>query len=140
MPIMRVPNHYVFFEQNCAEMDIDSLRKLINKKSVQEKEHIIPWSILDNEDETQAKRLGFDSLEDLGNYFDSFGNLLSLESALNKKAQDKDLMGKSAVYAESELTYIRRFDVRNFNKQKLKDRNHQAEQWLKNEFFEDFLD
>lgn len=131
--------HYVFFEQNCMEMDIDSLRKLIDKKSVQEKEHIIPWSILENEDETQAKRLGFDSLEDLHNHVDSFGNLLSLESALNKKAQDKDLMDKSAIYAESELVYIRRFKVESFNKQKLKDRNHQAEQWLKNEFFKEFL-
>lgn len=132
--------HYVFFEQNCTDMDIDSLKKQINKKITQEKEHIIPWNILEKEDEAQAKRLGFDSLEDLHDYINSFGNLLSLEQTLNSQAKDKDLMGKGSVYAESELTCIRRFDVRNFNKQKLKDRNHQAEQWLKNEFFEDFLD
>lgn len=71
--------HYVFFEQNCTDMDIDSLKKQIKKKITQEKEHIIPWSILEKEDEAQAKRLGFDSLEDLHDYINSFGNLLSLE-------------------------------------------------------------
>lgn len=132
--------HYVFFEQNCTDMEINSLKKQINKKITQEKEHIIPWNILDKEDEAQAKRLGFDSLEDLHDHIDSFGNLLSLEQTLNSQAKDRDLMGKGSVYAESKLAYIRRFDVKNFNKQKLKDRNIQAEQWLKNEFFKDFID
>lgn len=131
--------HYVFFEQNCTDMDIDSLRKQVKKKITQEKEHIIPWSISENEDEAQAKRLGFDSLKDLDDHINSFGNLLSLEKTLNSKAIDKDLRGKGAVYAGSELAYIRRFDVENFNKQRLKERNEEAERWLKNEFFKDFL-
>lgn len=49
--------HYVFFEQNCQDLEIDALRSLIEKKQItQEKEHIIPENVLESEDEAQAKK------------------------------------------------------------------------------------
>ncbi|WP_309544890.1 DUF262 domain-containing protein [Helicobacter sp. MIT 14-3879] len=75
--------HYIFFEQNCQNMDIDALKNLIEKKQLtQEKEHIIPKNLLEIQDEVQAKKLGFDNLEDLNNFINSYGNLLSLEKNL----------------------------------------------------------
>lgn len=133
--------HYVFFEQNCQNMDIDALKNLIEKKQLtQEREHIIPENLLEIEDEAQAKKLGFDDLEDLDNYMDSYGNLLSLEKSLNSKAKDKDLIGKAEVYKDSKIPFIRRFEVEKFNKNLLKKRNEECENWLKKELFKDFLD
>lgn len=132
--------HYVFFEQNCQNMDINELKNLIEKKQLtQEKEHIIPENLLETEDEAQAKKLGFDDLEDLDNYINSYGNLLSLEKGLNSKAKDKDLIGKAEIYKSSKIHFIRRFEVEKFNKNLLKKRNEECENWLKKEFFKDFL-
>lgn len=132
--------HYAFFEQNCQNMDINAFKSLIEKKQLtQEREHIIPENLLEIEDEIQAKKLGFDDLEDLDNYMDSYGNLLSLEKSLNSRARDKDLISKTEIYKDSKIPFIRRFEVEKFNKNLLKERNKECEKWLKEDFFKDFL-
>lgn len=130
--------HYIFFEQNCKDMDTSSLRDLIEKKQLtQEKEHIIPLSIYDNE--AEARKLGFNDMEDFDGFVDSYGNLLSLEKSLNGKCQDKDLIDKAEEYKKSKIQFVRRFDVKGFNKESLKQRNKKFEEWLKNDFFKEFL-
>lgn len=132
--------HLIFFEQNYKNMDIAMLKSLIEKKELtQEKEHIIPENILEKEDESKAKQLGFDDLEDLGNHIDNYGNLLSLEKSLNAKAKDRDLLEKEQIYQDSKIPFIRQFDANNFNKKILRERNEELRNWLKNEFFKDFL-
>lgn len=133
--------HYVFFEKNCKDMDINLLVDLIERKQLtQEKEHIIPYNIYDNENEEEAKKFGFSDLEDFGNFMNSYGNLLSLEKSLNSKAKDRDLLDKAEVYKDSKILFIRRFDIKNFNKEKLIERNKEFEKWLRDEFFKEFLD
>lgn len=133
--------HYVFFEKNCKDMDINLLVDLIERKQLtQEKEHIIPYNILDNKNEEEAKKFGFSDLEDFDNFMNSYGNLLSLEKSLNSKAKDRDLLGKAEVYKDSKILFIRRFDIKNFNKEKLIERNKEFEKWLRDEFFKEFLD
>lgn len=132
--------HLIFFEQNCKNMDIAMLKSLIEKKELtQEKEHIIPENILDKEDEVKSKQLGFDDLEDLDNHIDNYGNLLSLEKSLNAKAKDRDLLEKEQIYQDSKIPFIRQFDTSNFNKKILRERNEELRNWLRNEFFKDFL-
>lgn len=132
--------HLIFFEQNCKNMDIAMLKSLIEKKELtQEKEHIIPENILEKEDEVKAKQLGFDHLEDLDNHIDNYGNLLSLEKSLNAKAKDRDLLEKEQIYQDSKIPFIRQFDTKNFNKKILRERNDELRNWLRNEFFKDFL-
>ena len=134
--------HYVFFEQNCQDMDIEALKKLIpikNKEITQEKEHIIPGNVYRQKDSKIMQNLGFESFDEMEIYLNNYGNLLSLEKALNSSARDKDLLGKEKDYKESELPFVRRFDVKNFNKKALIKRNEEAEEWLKKEFFKDFL-
>lgn len=133
--------HYVFFEQNCTDMNAAALNRLVDKKKLtQEREHIIPISLYDNHNEAQIKALGFENIDDFGDYVNAYGNLLSLEKPLNVKATDKDLHGKASIYTESKLPFIRRFDAINFNKDALIKRNKQLESWLNNEFFKEFLD
>lgn len=132
--------HLIFFEQNCKNMDIAMLKSLIEKKELtQEKEHIIPENILEKEDEVKAKQLGFDDLEDLDNHIDNYGNLLSLEKSLNAKAKDRDLLEKEQIYQDSKIPFIRQFDTSNFNKKILRERNEELRNWLRNDFFKDFL-
>lgn len=132
--------HLIFFEQNCKNMDIAMLKSLIEKKELtQEKEHIIPENILEKEDEVKAKQLGFDDLEDLDNHIDNYGNLLSLEKSLNAKAKDRDLLEKEQIYQDSKIPFIRQFGTSKFNKKILRERNKELKNWLRNEFFKDFL-
>lgn len=132
--------HLIFFEQNCKNMNIEMLKSLIEKKELtQEKEHIIPENILEKEDKTKTKQLGFDDLEDLDNHIDNYGNLLSLEKSLNAKAKDRDLLEKEQIYQDSKIPFIRQFDTNNFNKKILRERNEKLRIWLKDEFFKDFL-
>lgn len=132
--------HLIFFEQNCKNMDIAMLKSLIEKKELtQEKEHIIPENILEKEDEVKAKQLGFGDLEDLDNHIYNYGNLLSLEKSLNAKAKDRDLLEKEQIYQDSKIPFIRQFDTINFNKKILRERNEELKNWLRNEFFKDFL-
>lgn len=132
--------HLIFFEQNCKNMDIAMLKSLIEKKELtQEKEHIIPENILEKEDEVKAKQLGFGDLEDLDNHIDNYGNLLSLEKSLNAKAKDRDLLEKEQIYQDSKIPFIRQFGTSKFNKKILRERNEELRNWLKSEFFKDFL-
>lgn len=132
--------HLVFFEQNANNVNIETLKSLIQKKELtQEIEHIMPLSILEKKDGVRAKQLGFDDLDDLDSHIRNYGNLLSLEKSLNGKAKDKDLLRKEEIYQDSKLQFIRQFDTKNFNKKALKARNDEFREWLKAEFFKDFL-
>ncbi|BDA03020.1 hypothetical protein OHP003_02950 [Helicobacter pylori] len=131
--------HYIFFEKNCQEMGLDALKKLIREKQFsQEKEHIIPINLLEQRPYNKIKDLGFEDEKDLEDYIDTYGNLISLENSLNRKASDKDLYGKDAIYKESRIPFNRRFNVKGFNKKALMARNDEMREWLINTFFKDF--
>ncbi|GHP81779.1 hypothetical protein VN0244_09400 [Helicobacter pylori] len=131
--------HYVFFEKNCQEMGFADLKKLIREKQFsQEKEHIIPINLLKLDNEIEIQKLGFEGKEDLRDYINTYGNLISLERRLNSQASDKDLYGKDEIYKSSEIPFNRRFDVKGFNKKALIKRNDEMREWLINTFFKDF--
>ncbi len=131
--------HYVFFEKNCQEMGLADLKKLIpGKQFSQEKEHIIPINLLELDNEIEIQKLGFEDKKDLENYIDTYGNLISLESPLNRNASDKDLYGKDEIYKSSEIPFNRHFNVKGFNKKALIARNDAMREWLINTFFKDF--
>lgn len=131
--------HYVFFEKNCQEMGLADLKKLIPEKQFsQEKEHIIPINLLELDNEIEIQKLGFEDKKDLEAYIYTYGNLISLESSLNRKASDKDLYGKDAIYKESRIPFNRRFNVKGFNKKVLIKRNDEMREWLIDTFFKDF--
>ncbi len=131
--------HYVFFEKNCQEMGLVDLKKLIREKQFsQQKEHIIPINLLKLDNEIEIQKLGFEGKEDLRAYIDTYGNLISLENSLNRKASDKDLYGKDEIYKNSEIPFNRCFNVKGFNKKALIKRNDEMREWLINTFFKDF--
>lgn len=131
--------HYVFFEKNCQEMGLADLKKLIpGKQFSQEKEHIIPINLLELDNEIEIQKLGFEDKKDLENYIDTYGNLISLESPLNRNASDKDLYEKDEIYKSSEVPFNRRFNVKGFNKKVLIERNNAMREWLIDTFFKDF--
>lgn len=112
--------HYVFFEKNCQEMGFADLKKLIQEKQFsQEKEHIIPINLLELDNEIEIQKLGFEGKTDLEDYINTYGNLISLENSLNRKASDKNLYGKDEIYKSSEIPFNRRFNVKGFNKKGL---------------------
>ncbi|WRD91493.1 DUF262 domain-containing protein [Helicobacter pylori] len=118
--------HYVFFEKNCQEMGLVDLKKLIRGKHFsQQKKHIIPINLLKLDNEIEIQKLGFEDEKDLEDYIDTYGNLISLENSLNRKASDKDLYGKDAIYKESRIPFNRRFNVKGFNKKALMARNNE---------------
>ncbi len=131
--------HYVFFEKNCQEMGLADLKKLIpGKQFSQEKEHIIPINLLEQKPYNKIRDLGFEDKKDLENYIDTYGNLISLESPLNRNASDKDLYEKDEIYKSSEVPFNRRFNVKGFNKKVLIERNNAMREWLIDTFFKDF--
>ncbi len=131
--------HYIFFEKNCQEMGLADLKKLIPEKQFsQEKEHIIPINLLELDNEIEIKKLGFEDKKDLEDYIYTYGNLISLESPLNRNASDKDLYEKDEIYKSSEVPFNRRFDTKNFNKKALVKRNEEMQEWLIDTFFKDF--
>ncbi len=131
--------HYVFFEKNCQEMGLADLKKLIpGKQFSQEKEHIIPINLLEQRPYNKIRDLGFEDKKDLENYIDTYGNLISLESPLNRNASDKDLYEKDEIYKSSEVPFNRRFNVKGFNKKVLIERNNAMREWLIDTFFKDF--
>ncbi|WQU88345.1 DUF262 domain-containing HNH endonuclease family protein [Helicobacter pylori] len=131
--------HYIFFEKNCQEMGLTDLKKLIpGKQFSQEKEHIIPINLLELDNEIEIQKLGFEDKKDLENYIYTYGNLISLESSLNRKGKDKDLYEKDEIYKSSEIPFNRRFNVKGFNKKVLIERNDEMEKWLIDTFFKDF--
>ncbi|WQY72899.1 DUF262 domain-containing protein [Helicobacter pylori] len=132
--------HYVFFEKNCQEMGLADLKKLIpGKQFSQEKEHIIPINLLELDNEIEIQKLGFEDKKDLENYIDTYGNLISLESPLNRNTSDKDLYGKDEIYKSSEVPFNRRFNAKGFNKKALITRNDEMREWLIDTFFKDFI-
>ncbi len=131
--------HYIFFEKNCQEMGFADLKKLIpGKQSSQQKEHIIPINLLELDNEIEIQKLGFEGKTDLEDYINTYGNLISLENSLNRKASDKDLYGKDEIYKSSEIPFNRHFNVKGFNKTALIKRNDKMREWLINTFFKDF--
>ncbi|WRD71535.1 DUF262 domain-containing protein [Helicobacter pylori] len=131
--------HYVFFEKNCQEIGIADLKKMIREKQFsQQKEHIIPINLLKLDNEIEIQKLGFEGKEDLEDYINTYGNLISLEGPLNSQASDKDLYGKDEIYKSSEIPFNRRFNVKGFNKKALMARNDEMREWLINTFFKDF--
>ncbi|MCQ2621627.1 DUF1524 domain-containing protein [Helicobacter pylori] len=131
--------HYVFFEKNCQEMDLADLKKLISGKQFsQQKEHIIPINLLEQRPYNKIRDLGFEDKEDLRNYIDTYGNLISLEQPLNSKGKDKDLYEKDEIYKSSEIPFNRCFNVKGFNKKVLIERNDEMREWLIDTFFKDF--
>ncbi len=131
--------HYIFFEKNCQEMGLADLKKLIpGKQFSQQKEHIIPINLLKLDNEIEIQKLGFEDKEDLEDYIDTYGNLISLEGPLNSQASDKDLYGKDEIYKESRIPFNRRFNVKGFNKKVLIARNDEMREWLIDTFFKDF--
>ncbi len=131
--------HYVFFEKNCQEMGLADLKKLIpGKQFSQEKEHIILINLLELDNEIEIQKLGFEDKKDLENYIDTYGNLISLESPLNRNASDKDLYEKDEIYKSSEVPFNRRFNAKDFNKKVLIKRNDEMREWLIDTFFKDF--
>lgn len=120
-------------------MGLADLKKLIPRKQFsQEKEHIIPINLLKQESNNKIRDLGFEDKKDLEDYIDTYGNLISLEKSLNRKASDKDLYGKDEIYKSSEIPFNRRFDTKNFNKKALVKRNEEMREWLIDTFFKDF--
>ncbi len=120
-------------------MGIADLKKLIlGKQFSQEKEHIIPINLLELDNEIEIQKLGFEDEEDLEDYIDTYGNLISLENSLNRNASDKDLYGKDEIYKESRIPFNRRFNVKGFNKKALIARNDEMQEWLIDTFFKDF--
>lgn len=131
--------HYIFFEKNCQEMGLADLKKLIPEKQFsQQKEHIIPINLLELDNEIEIQKLGFEGKKDLEDYINAYGNFISLEKSLNRKASDKDLYGKDEIYKNSEIPFNRRFNVKGFNKKALIARNDEMREWLINTFFKDF--
>ncbi|GAA8909078.1 DUF262 domain-containing protein [Helicobacter pylori] len=131
--------HYVFFEKNCQEMSLADLKKLIpGKRFSQDIEHIIPINLLKLDNEIEIQKLGFEDKKDLENYIDTYGNLISLESSLKSKASDKDLYEKDEIYKSSEIPFNRHFNVKDFNKEVLIERNDEMREWLIDTFFKDF--
>ncbi|GAA7853814.1 hypothetical protein JP0261_00760 [Helicobacter pylori] len=120
-------------------MGLADPKKLIREKqSSQQEEHIIPINLLEQRPYNKIKDLGFEDEKDLEDYIDTYGNLISLENSLNRKASDKDLYGKDAIYKESRIPFNRRFNVKGFNKKALMARNDEMREWLINTFFKDF--
>ncbi|WQY85690.1 DUF262 domain-containing protein [Helicobacter pylori] len=131
--------HYVFFEKNCQEMGLTDLKKLIpGKQFSQEKEHIIPINLLELDNEIEIQKLGFEDRKDLRAYIYTYGNLISLEKPLNSKGKDKDLYEKDEIYKSSEIPFNRCFNVKDFKKEVLIERNNEMEKWLSDTFFKDF--
>ncbi|BAW38254.1 uncharacterized protein HPF21_1049 [Helicobacter pylori] len=131
--------HYIFFKKNCQEMGLVDLKKLIRGKQFsQEKEHIIPFNLLEQRPYNKIRDLGFEDKKDLEDYIDTYGNFISLENSLNRKASDKDLYGKDEIYKNSEIPFNRCFNVKGFNKKALIKRNDEMREWLINTFFKDF--
>ncbi|GAA9935402.1 hypothetical protein VN0867_09190 [Helicobacter pylori] len=131
--------HYIFFEKNCQEIGIADLKKMIREKQFfQQKEHIIPINLLKLDNEIEIQKLGFEGKEDLEDYINTYGNLISLEGPLNSQASDKDLYGKDEIYKNSEIPFNRRFNVKGFNKKALIKRKDEMREWLINTFFKDF--
>lgn len=145
--------HYLFLTYRADCMDIDDLMSLLeikNKTYSMTIEHIIPQNA---KEDGSLKRYGFitkgkdeNEIEDQEGfeiYKNSFGNLIVLESNINKGLQDKGLAEKQVEYKESKIPYNREFanreDFLSFSKDTIKKENEKFIEWAKEVFFKDFI-
>ncbi|TLD80829.1 HNH endonuclease [Helicobacter sp. MIT 05-5293] len=136
--------HYLFIEKECRGIDDGHLRNLLTnedngKKTTQTQEHIISQSVFDKDKKDIIENKKFDNKDDLGNYIHTYGNFLSLEKRLNSEGKDRSDSEKREAYSKSALPFVRSFNPENINKQSIIKRNDEMKQWLKEEFFKDFL-
>lgn len=142
--------HYLFIEQHSKDMSVGHLNELLTnnkgesgKRVTQEMEHIISQSVLGDDsnppNSITIKDKGFDSVDDLKKYINTYGNFLSLEKRLNSGASNKSDIEKRKEYAKSALPFVKSFEPKNVNKHFIMNENEEMKQWLKEEFFKDFL-
>ena len=140
--------HYFFFAYRCDDMDARAFNDLLssdeendkdNKKTMQpyDIEHIVPLNAIEN---GSLRQYGFDTADDFGGIKDSFGNLLVLESRLNRKIRDGGAQIKKEAYRDSKIPYNRTFanTLESFGKKRIIEENEKFTQWAR-EFFKDFL-
>ncbi|ETD25732.1 DUF262 domain-containing protein [Helicobacter canis] len=140
--------HYFFFAYRCDDMDARAFNDLLssdeedgkdNKKTMQpyDIEHIVPLNAIEN---GSLRQYGFDTADDFDGIKDSFGNLLVLESKLNRKIRDGGAQIKKEAYKDSKIPYNRTFanTLESFGKKRIIEENEKFTQWAR-EFFKDFL-
>lgn len=145
--------HYLFLVYRADCMDINELMSLLevdNKTYSMTIEHIISQNTKNN---GSLKQYGFITKDKDGNeiedqekfevYKNNFGNLLALESKINKELQDKGLVEKQVGYKKSKISYNREFasreDFLSFSKDTIIEENEKFIKWAKEVFFKDFL-
>lgn len=139
---------YLFFAYRCDDMDARAFNDLLssdeedgkdNKKTMQpyDIEHIVPLNAIEN---GSLRQYGFDTTDDFDGIKDDFGNLLVLESKLNRKIRDGGAQIKKEAYKDSEIPYNRSFanTLPTFGKKRIIEENEKFTQWAR-EFFKEFL-
>ena len=123
-------------------MRIDDYLNLIekDKKTINiDIEHIIPTNALENGSLENYKFLNEDDFNTIKN---TFGNLLVLESSLNRACQDFSLIKKQEYYKKSKISYNTSFansdNLIHFNKQLIEKENKEFVEWGKT-YFREFL-
>lgn len=140
---------YLFFAYRCDDMDARAFNDLLSSddeddngdssKTMQpyDMEHIVPLNVVENE---ALERYGFDNANEFNAIKDDFGNLLVLESKLNRKIRDGGAQIKKEAYKDSKIPYNRNFanTLESFGKKRIIEENEKFTQWAR-EFFKDFL-
>lgn len=140
---------YLFFAYRCDDMDARAFNDLLSSddeddngdssKTMQpyDMEHIVPLNVVEN---GALERYGFDNTNEFDVIKDDFGNLLVLESKLNRKIRDGGAQIKKEAYKDSKIPYNRTFanTLSSFGKQRIIEENEKFTQWAR-EFFKDFL-
>lgn len=140
---------YLFFAYRCDDMDARAFNDLLSSddeddngdsnKTMQpyDMEHIVPLNVVEN---GALERYGFDNANEFNAIKDDFGNLLILESKLNRKIRDGGAQIKKEAYKDSKIPYNRTFanTLESFGKKRIIEENEKFTQWAR-EFFKDFL-
>ena len=133
---------FMFFTYRCKDMRINDYLNLIekDKKTINiDIEHIIPANALENGSLENYKILNEDDFNTIKN---TFGNLLVLESNLNRACQDFSLIKKQEYYKKSKISYNTSFansdNLIHFNKQLIEKENKEFAEWGKT-YFREFL-
>lgn len=141
--------HYFFFAYRCDDMDARAFNDLLSSdeeddngdsnKTMQpyDIEHIVPLNAIEN---GSLQQYGFDNASEFDVIKDDFGNLLVLESKLNRKIRDGGAQIKKEAYKDSKIPYNRNFanTLESFGKKRIIEENEKFTQWAR-EFFKDFL-
>ena len=135
--------HYLFLSYKENGMCVDSLLKMLGDSKTYSAAVDIEHIISQNTEKTlDYNKYGFADQEDFEAYKNTFGNLIPLESELNKAIQDKSLAYKQDEYKKSAIFYNQRFanspDFLNFSKQDIKNKNKEFKKWAR-EYFSIFL-